>query len=273
MILKEGHFAAARINWNDKAENIRELARELNIGLDSMVFLDDDPTNRELVRALVPEVETPDLPADPADYAKFLNSSNYFDSGSITDEDKMRGNFYVTERLRKESEKSHVDKDEFLKSLSLELQVFEDDDSCLPRLAQLTEKTNQFNIDKRLFTETDIRAFIGSPKHKIFHGRLQDRFGDYGIIIFAVVDTDEDRWHLSTMLMSCRVFGRGVEDAFLGLIAKRAFKEGAGKITIAFNPSPKNEPARQFIDKHFVDSARQTVKDLEVPPWIKLSFK
>ena len=273
MILKEDHFAATRMNWDDKAENIRELAKELNIGLDSMVFLDDDPTNRELVRALIPEVETPDLPADPADYAKFLNSSDYFDSSSITDEDKMRGNFYVTERLRKEAEKSHADKKDFLESLSLELQVSEDDDSCLSRLAQLTGKTNQFNIDKQPFTEEQIRAFIDSGKHKIFHGRLQDKFGDYGIIAFAVVDTEKDRWHLSALLMSCRVFGRGVEDAFLGVIARRAFEGKAGKITIALNPTVKNEPVRRFIDRHFDKLERQTAKLLEAPPWIKLAFK
>src|SRR3989344_7323670 len=100
MILRENHFAASRINWNDKSQNLRELAKELNIGLDSMVFLDDDHTNRALVRALAPEVETPDLPVDPAQYVRFLNSLPFFGSNVITDEDKMRGNLYVTERLR-----------------------------------------------------------------------------------------------------------------------------------------------------------------------------
>lgn len=116
-ILKEHHFAAYRINWNDKASNIRELAKELNIGLDSMVFLDDDKTNREMVRALVPEVEVPELPESPKEYTKFLNSLDYFSTEVITDEDKMRGNLYVTERLRKEQEKAFTSKEEFLESL------------------------------------------------------------------------------------------------------------------------------------------------------------
>jgi FkbH-like protein len=138
MILKEHHFAAHRINWQDKATNIRELARELNIGLDSMVFLDDDITNREMVKALVPEVVVPDMPKNPEDYTKFLHSLNYFATHVVTDEDTMRGNLYVTERLRKEQEKQFITRDAFLESLSLELFFYENDTFCIPRLAQLT---------------------------------------------------------------------------------------------------------------------------------------
>src|SRR3989344_2086131 len=134
MILKESHFSAVRLNWNDKAQNLRELAEELNIGMDAMVFFDDDPSNRALVRAFVPEVETPDLPVDPADYTRFLNAQNYFPAEAITDEDTMRGNLYVTERLRREQEKQFANKEEFLASLKLELICSEDDDTSVARL-------------------------------------------------------------------------------------------------------------------------------------------
>ncbi|MBI3442689.1 MAG: HAD-IIIC family phosphatase [Candidatus Sungbacteria bacterium] len=268
MILKENHFAAARINWNDKAENLRELARELNIGLDAMVFLDDDPTNRELARALVPEVETPDMPHDPSQYASFLNSLNCFASHAITDEDTMRGNFYVTERLRKEEEKKHGNKEDFLHGLALELFVHEDDGSCMPRLAQLTEKTNQFNTNKMPFTETEIAKAMASPDSAVFHARLQDKFGDHGVIAFALVDKKKDQWHIRSLLMSCRVFGRGVEDAMLGVMLKRAHEAGARRMTIAFHETLKNEPAREFVETRFFDHSRPVPKTPEFPSWI-----
>lgn len=269
MILKENHFAAVRINWNDKVQNLRELAEELNIGLDSMVFFDDDPTNRELARALLPEVETPDLPANPTEYAGFLNSLNYFDSKAITDEDKMRGNLYVTERLRKEEEKHYKNKEEFLSNLGLELFVREDDDSCLSRLAQLTEKTNQFNTCKKPLTEEEIARFIKSPRNAVFHAKLQDKFGDHGIIAFALIDKNKDAWHIQSLLMSCRVFGREVEETFMGAILKRAAQEEIKRVTIAFEETPKNAPAREFIAKHFNKGELDMPETPYEPAWIK----
>ncbi|MEK7608033.1 MAG: HAD-IIIC family phosphatase [Patescibacteria group bacterium] len=269
MVLKEDHFAAHRINWNDKAENLRELAKELNIGLDSMVFLDDDPTNRALVRALLPEVEVPDFPENPAEYARFLNSLDYFDSEVITDEDKMRGNLYVTERLRKEEEKQYKSKEEFLQNLGLELFIYEDDDSCLPRLSQLTEKTNQFNTLKKPLTEAEVKKFVKSKNHAVFHARLQDRFGDYGVIAFALVEKKKEEWHIRSLLMSCRVFGREVEDAFMAFILKRARESGAIRVTIAFEPTEKNVPAKEFVEKHFPGKTREVPKNPYHPGWIR----
>jgi FkbH-like protein len=270
MILKEKHFAAARINWMDKAENVREIAKELNIGLDSMVFIDDDPTNRALVRAMVPEVDTPELPADPRDYTRFLHSLDYFPKEVVTDEDKMRGNLYVTERLRKEREKKFADKAEFLQSLSLELTLWKDDDSCVPRLSQLTEKTNQFNTVKQPFSEEEIRRFIASPDHAVFHARLQDTFGDHGIIAFALVEKKKAEWQIRSMLMSCRVFGREVEDAFFSAIAEHAKAAGANKVTIGIEESAKNLPAREFVKKYFKDGAYAIGQKSSAPAWIKI---
>lgn len=270
MVLKEEHFSAVRINWNDKVQNLKELAQELNIGLDSMVFLDDDRVNRLAVRALLPEVTVPELPLNPAEYAKFLNSLGYFEAKVLTDEDKMRGNFYVTERLRKEAEKIYLDKGDFLRSLALELSVYEDDDACVSRLSQLTEKTNQFNVEKKPLTEEQIREHVRSPKHKIFYGRLQDVFGDCGVVIFAVIDIMAPVWRISTLLMSCRVFGRGVEEAFLEFILRRAREEGLAKLEITFSETEKNEPARRFVETYFSDRCREVAKPFESPTWIKI---
>lgn len=270
MILKEPHFAAQRINWQDKVENMRELARELNIGLDSMIFLDDSPHNRENVRTFLPEVETPDLPADPAQYAKFLHSLPHFKTGAITDEDKMRGNLYVTERLRKEAEKQFVNRGEFLKSLGIELTVCEDDASSLTRLAQLTEKTNQFNVKKKPFTEKEIGAFMRDGKYGVFHGRAIDQFGDQGIIAFALVRKEANLWHIESLLMSCRVIGRGIEDAFLAAIARRAEEEGVRDIAITFEPSEKNEPARAFVERVFKGAPSVLAVQFKAPDWVRL---
>lgn len=270
MILKERHFAAMRINWKDKATNLIDLAKELNVGLDSMVFLDDDPTNRMLIKTTLPEVEIPDLPANPLNYAKFLMSLPYFALAAITDEDKMRGNLYVTERLRQEAEKSFNDRRGFLKNLGLELQIFVDDDSSVARLAQLTEKTNQFNINKCPMTEQEIRELIRNPKYKVLHGRLTDRFGDHGITSLAIVENKKDRWNIKYFLMSCRVIGRGVEEALLSFIAKLADHNKAKKLSIKFVPTEKNKPAEAFVKKFFNGKAVPVGKVIESPAWIKI---
>lgn len=271
-ILKEHHFAAARINWKDKATNIRDLAEELNIGLDSMVFLDDDPTNREMVKALIPEVTVPDLPTSPTDYTKFLNSLDYFSVEVLTNEDKMRGNLYVTERLRKEEEKNFASKDDFLTSLSLELHIYKNNDSCIPRLAQLTEKTNQFNVLKKPLSEEEIASYIQSSDHIIYHASLHDKFGDHGVILFALIDKEKDRWVIRSMLMSCRVFGRGVEDAFLSVLQEDAQKKGVDVIRILSEETPKNVPAREFIDRHFIGNERLVDNSLKAPEWVTIDI-
>jgi FkbH-like protein len=273
MILKEHHFAAFRINWQDKATNLRELAEELNIGLDAMVFLDDDITNREMVKALVPEVAVPDMPDNSEHYTKFLLSLDYFTTNIVTNEDTMRGNLYVTERLRKEQEKQFDSKEAFLKSLSLELFFYENSTFCVPRLAQLTEKTNQFNTLKQPFTEEEIKKFITGGTHKIFFGKLVDKFGDYGVVIFALVNTQGKVWSIQSLLMSCRVFGRGVEDAFLSEIMKCAYKCGIPEIRILFSKTEKNAPAEAFIKSNFTDGVLKVTNKDFCPPWVTLQYE
>lgn len=269
MILKEQHFAATRINWNDKVQNLKELAAELNIGLDAMVFLDDSPTNRSAVREFLPQVETPELPADPQLYTKFLHSLPYFESSTTTDEDKMRGNLYVTERLRRESEKEFANREDFLRSLDIELQVFEDNDVALPRLAQLTEKTNQFNTNKQPMSMEEIAGYITSPKYAVFYASARDRFGDHGIIAFALVRKEGKEWNLESLLMSCRVFGRGIEDAFVHKIAERAGGVGVETMRVAFTPTEKNKPAKDFLDRR-TSQGKLSTKTAFAPDWIKI---
>lgn len=272
MVLKEKNFAAARINWIDKTVNMREIASELNIGLDSFVFLDDDPVNREIIRNVLPEVETPEMPENPSEYAKFLMSLPYFQVGAITDEDRMRGNLYVTERLRKASEKNFSSPNEYLKNLELEVVFYRDDKNYVSRLAQLTEKTNQFNMNKTSLTEEAVLDYMGDSNHVVIHVQAKDRFGDYGIIAFALISKLSSNWLIKSMLMSCRALGRGIEEAFIDAIAGHARENGAVKLEILFNMTDKNQPAKDFLDKHFTDYHYDLSKDSIEPSWIKSSW-
>lgn len=273
MVLKENNFAATRINWDEKPDNMREIAKELNIGLDSMVFLDDDPVNRALMRNALPEVETPDLPSNPEDYAKFLLGLSYFQGAAITDEDKMRGNLYVTERLRKAAENNYGSKEDFLKSLEIEVHCYEDDSSCIPRLAQLTEKTNQFNTNKKPMSESEISRQIEGETHSIFYAAARDKFGDYGVIGFAAVNKSSEEWLIESMLASCRALGRGVEEAFLHFIAEKARENNAKGLRILFKETEKNQPAKEFLEKYF-EGGRFDLKNVSIKPnWIKTIWK
>lgn len=268
MLLKPSHFAAMRINWTDKVENMRSLAQELNIGPDSMVFFDDTPQNRTAMRELLPEVETPELPRDPAEYAQFLHTLPYFKGGAITDEDKMRGNMYVTERLRKESEKSYSSKEDFLKSLRLTLEVHENDESVIPRLAQLSEKTNQFNTHKKPANEKEIKEMMKNSAYAIYHGRVTDIFGDYGITAVAFVHKKKKAWTIDPLFMSCRILGRGIEEAFVRAIAEQAVATGVPRLELVFVETPKNAPAHSFVDTYFPNGSMDPSSFIS-PAWVR----
>lgn len=273
MVLKEHHFAATRINWNDKVENMRELAKELNIRTDSMVFLDDDPRNRSLMKQILPEVETPELPEDPTQYAPFLLELPYFERSELTAEDKMRGRMYVTERLRKKAEESHASRESFLSSLGLKAFGYQDDSSSLARLAQLTEKTNQFNMNKCPLAEEEIRRYIDSPNHAVFHLAARDIFGDYGIVGFALVKKDPPVWRLESLLMSCRALGKGIEEAFMHFITEQAKKDGITELEIVFKETSKNQPAKDFLNRYFDGTFCEVSTASFKFPWIEYIWK
>ena len=274
MILKEPHFAAMRMNWNDKHENIKSLAEELNIGLDSMVFFDDNPLHREMVRSFLPEVDVPELPTDPVLYTKILHALPYFPSHATTNEDTMRGNLYVTERLRREAEKRFTSKEDFLTSLGLEAYIEVNDTNSVARIAQLTEKTNQFNTKKNPLSTDEVISLMQGDTHEILSMRVIDRFGDYGVIGVAIVEKKTDVWHVEQLLMSCRILGRGAEEALLFAIAERARLHGADHLSFAYAPTEKNAPAKTFLDTTIKNLSRFdiTTNALTPPPWLKVTI-
>lgn len=247
MILGEKHFAASRINWNDKASNIAEIAEELNIGLDSMVFLDDDAVNRGLVRSMHPNVLVPDFPTEPEDYVAHLFSLDAFNQFSLTEEDKEKGRMYAEERGRKVVRASTQSLEEYIATLGIVITVKKNDINSIQRLAQLTQKTNQFNLTTKRYGEKEIEQMMKDGA-LIFSAEVSDRFGDYGNTILCIVKQDSiHEAELDTFLMSCRVMGRGVEYAFLQHVAEVLRDRGVERMWATFVPTAKNKPAADFL--------------------------
>lgn len=220
MILKEEHFASVKINWKDKVQNMKEIASDLNIGLDSMVFFDDDPVNREYVRSSLPQVLTVELSQDQSEYAQILMSMNDFHVWKITDEDVTRGKMYLQDKQRKDLQKSVTNIEEFLKNLDIKLKIKKADDFTIPRISQLTLKTNQFNLTTKRYQEEDIKQLL-NESYLVECVKVEDKFGDNGITGVFIVKKQKKEWFIDTFLLSCRIMGRGIEDGMLGYILKK----------------------------------------------------
>jgi FkbH-like protein len=248
MVLRPADFAAMRINWNDKLQSLQEIAIELNIGVDSLVFLDDSPVERERVRANLPEVAVIDLPEDPMQYVAALRACPWFERVALTKEDGMRTRHYAEQRERASAHVGSVE--EFLVSLEMSMTAAPPSAQTLARVAQLTQKTNQFNTTTRRRTEEDIRELLGRGGSEVWQYAVTDRFGDNGIIGVAVMNTGGRQAELDTLLMSCRVIGRTVETAMLAHLTARARAAGARELVGWFHPTKKNAPASGFFAAH-----------------------
>jgi FkbH-like protein len=251
MELREENFACLKINWNDKISNMKEIAAELNIGLDSIVYFDDDPINRELMSKALPEVLTVDLPKDPSLYTPALNNLNDLNVLKITEEDTKRGQMYVQQRKRTDFEKTVTNLDEFLSQLGIKIKIKKADQFTIPRIAQLILKTNQFNLTTRRYQEEDIRKFAQDKDVILGCAQIEDRFGDNGITAAFIVKKDNaQEWNIDTFLLSCRVMGRGVEDAIMAFILNEAKKEGVTKVKGQYIPTKKNKPCEDFYSSY-----------------------
>lgn len=294
MALRPDSFVAVRANWDPKPGNVAALATSLNIGVESMVFVDDNPVERGLMRELLPQVTTVELPNDPAGYAAIVARRGDFNLLSLTDEDLNRTAMYRAQVQREELQSGSGTLEEYLLGLDSQLTVERLGEFNAARIVQLFGKTNQFNLTGIRYTEEEVRRRANSGEAAFFGGRLKDRFGDNGLIAAWALTRDGDggAWRVENFVMSCRVFSRNVEDAVVGLILRAAKAAGAGEVRAAFIPTAKNakfagfypalgfervEAAGEAVDEYTAERAggqgpaqyRHTLRDLaELPSWI-----
>jgi hypothetical protein len=241
MVLKRADIASFVANWQNKADNIRAIAQELNIGLDSLVFIDDNPFERNLVRQELPMVAVPEVSDDPTGYPVALADAGYFEGLSVTDEDRERTSQYQGNKARDALKASVTDLPSYLRGLEMELIWRRFDKIGLQRIVQLINKSNQFNLTTRRYTEEDVIAVMADPDAFGLQLRLTDRFGDNGIIAIIIGRLrDNHTLYIDTWLMSCRVLGRQVEPTTLNLIAQEAAKLGARRLVGEYIPTKKN---------------------------------
>jgi len=268
MVLREEHFATMKINWSDKISNMKEIAQELNIGLDSIVYFDDDPINRELMSKAIPQIKTIDLPDDPSLYASTLMQINDFNTLVMTNEDRKRGEMYREEHKRTELKRSSSNLEDFLKQLEIRVTMKKANNFTIPRIAQLTLKTNQFNLTTRRYQEEDVEALAQDHTKLIGCAQTQDKFGDNGITGVYIVNKNhvDKEWFIDTFLLSCRVMGRGIEDAMMGYILSKAKEEGVIKVKAEFIPTKKNKPCEQLLPNFgFKKEGEQWIYTYNVP--------
>jgi FkbH-like protein len=246
MVLRREHFAALRANWQDKVTNLRELAEELDLGLDSFVFLDDNPVERDWVRAALPEVLVPELPHDPVERPAFLRRAPWFRRISVTGADAARTESYLAQSRRRELHARVTSFDDFLAELGQEVVVEPLHEGSLARAAQLAQRTNQFNLATRRYTVAELEAIAADPATEAYTLALSDRFGDSGITGLAILRFLDGTAEIDTLLLSCRVLGRRVEDAFLAFLGERARERGARVLLGRYVESPRNEQVRSF---------------------------
>lgn len=247
MVLREENFACIKINWNDKATNILEISRELNIGLDSMIFIDDNPVECELVKERLPMVMTYLMPDDPTLFVDFARGIDCFEKLEITEEDLNRTNMYRAQIKRASLQSQFESLDDFYRNLDMVITVKGASDFYIPRISQLTQRTNQFNLTTRRYTEEDVRSMVKDGRHRIYAFDVKDKFGDYGIVGLVIVEELNDReWFVDTFLLSCRVMNRKVEDAMMAFVCEQALKSGIETVWGKYIPTRKNLPAKDF---------------------------
>lgn len=245
-VLRRDHFAALKINWQDKARNIRALAEDLNLGLDSFLFLDDNPVERDWVARALPEVLVPELPADPAERPAFLRGLTQVRRVALTETDRARHHSYKTAGARDRCRAEAASYDDFLASLRQELEIAPLAPGSLARAVQMCQRTNQFNLTTRRYGPSEIERLMADPDASVFTLAVRDKFDDSGVVGLAVLRHAGPRAEIDTLLLSCRVLGRRVEDAFLAFLARAAREKGASVLVGRYEPTAKNGQVRDL---------------------------
>ncbi|MCB1681882.1 MAG: HAD-IIIC family phosphatase [Alphaproteobacteria bacterium] len=281
MILRRDHFSAMEINWISKVEGIRNIAKKLNIGLDALVFVDDNKKEIGEVQERLPEVTCFLVPEELAEYPGLLKNTGLFDLGEVTKEDRARTRMMAEEAVRKQASEQ-VSEDEFRASLGLKVKVFEVDSQHLARTTQLINKTNQFNLTTIRRTQEEVKALSDSPDSIVLATEIEDRYGEYGLVGVAILKKnpeDAKVWDIDTMLMSCRVLGRGADTAFLAQVIEAARQKGAQTVRGKYLPTQKNKMVEDLYKRHGFEAtgeegswAFQKGQIIDVPDYIDTSL-
>jgi len=247
MLLKREHLASWRINWSSKSENIKSLASELNLALDSFIFIDDNPVDCADVEINCPGVLSLRLPRNPASYASFFENIWAFDHAGTTEEDRSRVSMYQDNAQRERFRVQTPSLNDFVAGLMVRAEIADATEDQLSRVSQLTFRTSQFNFTTIRRSPSEIRDFLKRENTGCLAVRVADRFGDYGLVGVVLYETEADRFRLDTFLLSCRVLGRGVEHTVLSSIGRRALRAGEKFVELTCLPTDRNLPAREFV--------------------------
>lgn len=284
MLIKETHLASWRINWIDKVSNIKSLALELNIGLDSFVLIDDSDFEVNHVREQLPQVTTIHLKGNTADYRRELSKMGLFDSLTFTSEDRRRNAMYGENRQRKEIEASSESMDVYLQKLGIEVDISVATEFDIQRVSQLTQKTNQFNLTTRRYSEGQIRDLIADSKSDVYCIKVRDKISDLGLVGVAIVRYEDDGHFIDSFLLSCRALGRGVELAMLSAIVNQNIRQTGKQLVYGqFLATAKNSQVQDFYSKNKFECVREDEqsclwvfdareKTVEFPSWLKVTF-
>ncbi len=276
MILRSKDFVAHRINWLPKAENIKSIAEELGLGLNSFVFFDDSAFEREQVSSVLPEVDILPVPSDAANYLQTLANYRGFDTHRVTDEDRLRLQMYQQESQRRELQKESGSIEDFYRSLKMKAVLGRVSEGTFARTFQLVHKTNQFNLTVKRYTEDDLRELVSGPDSSVYTLRLSDQLGESGLTGVVAVRQHCEDWEIENLLLSCRIIGRTVEYALVRWIADQASRAGAKRLIGRFVPSKRNQVAANFLSnagfEHEVTSDRWVLNLAERRQMIPADF-
>ena len=246
--LKPDDFVAIKANWEPKSENMKAIAKELNILPESLVFVDDNPAERAIVEGQIKGAAVPEIDS-PEHYIRIIDHAGFFEATSVSDDDRKRNEMYMANKKRTELEESFTDYSEYLKSLEMEAEIAPFEKMYMPRIAQLTNKSNQFNLTTKRYTQDDIEKTAADDSNITLYGRLKDKFGDNGIISLVIGNIRSGaELHIDLWLMSCRVLKRDMEFAMMDALVEKALERGVKTIYGYYYPTAKNKMVKEFYD-------------------------
>lgn len=277
MVLKTDDFVARKVSWSPKTEAIADLSKELSLGLDSFVLIDDSPVERELVRQALPQVCVPEFPRDPYTLNSWFEdvAREHFDTLVVTEEDTRRTELYRADIERQSASRSFTSLDDFYRGLDMKMRVWEGHREQTARLAQLTQRTNQFNLTTRRYDTADFERLFSSSDVRVYDIELSDRYGSNGIVGLIIARLSERTAEIDTFLMSCRVIGRKVEHTFFAYVVNDLHKLGIDRIKAEYVPTAKNAPAKGLLDElgfqNGEDPRSFHVRPMEYPDYITIA--